>query len=131
MAAVIYVRIVDENNTPSTQMVCSKTKIAPIKRLSIPRLELTAVLLLTRLIKNTLRALKLEDGSVTCWADSSVTLTWITAHPARWKDFVHNRVSAIHELLPNGTWRFVPGKDNFADCASRGLTPEHLSRHEL
>lgn len=131
MAAAIYVRVPDNNGKILTRLMCSKTKIAPIKRLSIPRLELTAALLLTRLITNTLRALELIDVPVTCWTDSSVTLTWITSHPARWKDFVHNRVSIIHDLLPNSKWRFVPGKDNPADCASRGITPVQLAHHEL
>lgn len=119
MAAVIYARVPDDNGKFSARLVCFKTKVAPMKRLTIPRLELTAALLLARLITNTLRALELEDTPVICWTDSSVTLTWIAAHPARWKDFVHNRVSAIHDILPTGTWHFVPGKENPADCASR------------
>lgn len=54
MAAVIYVRVSTEGGEIMTRLVCSKTKIAPIKRLSIPRLELTAALLLARLLTNTL-----------------------------------------------------------------------------
>ncbi|KMQ88503.1 pao retrotransposon peptidase superfamily [Lasius niger] len=131
ITAVIYVRVPGEYGKFSARLVCSKTKIEPIKRLSIPRLELTAALLLTRLMTNTLKALELHEASVFCWTDSSVTLTWINAHPSRWRDFVHNRVSAIQDLLPNGAWRFVPGKENPADCATRGLTPDNLAQHEL
>lgn len=131
MAAVVYVRIPQESGRYLTRMVCSKMKIAPIKRISIPRLELSAALLLASLTEKTIQALELKNAPVICWTDSSVTLTWITGHPAKWKDFVQNRVSAIHEHLPNATWRFVPGKDNPADCASRGLSPECLIRHDL
>lgn len=131
MAAAIYTRIPTENGKFVTRLVCSKSKVAPIKRLSIPRLELTAALLLVRLMKKTIQTLELRDPPVICWTDSSVTLAWINAHPARWKDFVCNRVSAIHELLPDATWRFVPGRENSADCASRGMTPLLLARHEL
>ncbi|XP_011859181.1 PREDICTED: uncharacterized protein LOC105556699 [Vollenhovia emeryi] len=131
MAAAIYTRISNEEGKVITRLVCSKTKVAPIKRISIPRLELTAALLLVRLIKKTTQALELAKPSITCWTDSSVTLIWITTHPARWKDFVCNRVSVINELLPEATWRFVPGKENPADCASRGLTPAQLAQHEL
>lgn len=128
---MIYVRVPDDYGKISTRLICSKTKIAPIKRLSIPRLELTAALLLARLLTKTLQALDLAEAAVTCWTDSSVTLTWITTHPARWNDFVHNRVSAVHDLLPNATWRYVPGKENPADCATRGLTPENIAHHDL
>ncbi|XP_011884112.1 PREDICTED: uncharacterized protein LOC105571257, partial [Vollenhovia emeryi] len=131
MAAAVYARIPQDDGTFSVQLVCSKTKIAPIKRSTIPRLELVAALLLARLIKTTVRALQLPESSLYCWSDSSVALTWINAHPARWKDFVHNRVLAIQEIIPNGSWHFVSGKENPADCASRGLRPDQLINHPL
>lgn len=131
MAAVIYVRVPQDNEDHFTRLVCSKTKIAPIKRVTIPRLELTAALLLARLMTKTIQALDHTDAPVYCWTDSSVTLTWITAHPTRWKDYVHNRVTAIHDSLPKATWQFIPGKDNPADCASRGLKPAQLKQHGL
>lgn len=86
IAAVIYVRVPQDNGEHLTRLVCSKTKIAPIKRVTIPRLELTAALLLARLMTKTIQALDLTNAPVYCWTDSSVTLTWITTHPARWKD---------------------------------------------
>lgn len=110
MAAAIYVRVPETSDKFLTRLVCAKTRIAPIKRLSIPRLELTAALLLARLVITTIRAMDLPDAQVMCWTDSSVTLTWINAHPGRWKDFVHNRVSVIHDLLPNGTCTLYPAK---------------------
>lgn len=90
-----------------------------------------AALLLARLLSHGLKAIELNNAPVFCWTDSSVALTWITTHPTRWKEFVHNRVTAIHEMLPVAAWRFVPGKENPADCASRGLTPAQLTHHEL
>ncbi|XP_077260903.1 uncharacterized protein LOC143896764 [Temnothorax americanus] len=78
-----------------------------------------------------LKVLDLSDVPVHLWTDSSVTLYWITTHPSRWKDFVRNRVTAIQEMLPQGSWHFIPGKQNPADCASRGLTPEQLINHNL
>lgn len=117
MAAVLYVRVCDKNHHFLVPLVCSKTRVAPLKRLTIPRLELTAALILTRLVAHTLKALELSDAQVFLWTDSAVTLTWITSHPSRWKDFVRNRVSAIQDNLPSASWRFVPGKENPADCA--------------
>ncbi|XP_071582412.1 uncharacterized protein [Temnothorax nylanderi] len=111
MAAVVYIRIPNGDNTFSVHMVCSKTKVAPLKRLTIPRLELTAALLLSRLIAIVKEALELLEALEFCWSDSEATIKWITAHPSGWKDFVRNRVSAIQEILPNGSWRFVPGTE--------------------
>lgn len=131
MAAAVYIRIPGDEDKGSVQLICSKTRVAPLKRLTIPRLELNAALLLARLIAKTTEALELHEATVICWSDSMVTLTWIRAHPSRWKDFVRNRVSALQEILPNGSWRYVPGKENPADLASRGLTPDQLIHHNL
>ncbi|XP_024871917.1 uncharacterized protein LOC112454648 [Temnothorax curvispinosus] len=131
MAAAVYIRIPNGDNTFSVQLVCSKTKVAPFKRLTIPRLELTAALLLARLIAKVVKALELLEALVFCWSDSEATIKWITANPSRWKDFVRNCVSAIQELLPNGSWRFVPGKQNPADLATRGLKADKLFHLDL
>lgn len=131
MAAVVYIRVNDKKEEFSTRLVCSKTRVAPLKRLTIPRLELAAALLLARLVKHTSKALGLQEVPVYLWTDSSVALTWITANPSRWKDFVRNRVTAIQEALPLAKWRFVSGKQNPADCASRGLRPDQFCNHKL
>lgn len=88
MAAAVFLRVISKNNEISVTLVCSKTKVAPLKRLTISRLELTAALLLTRLVTHVQQALELSEVPVYLWTDSSVTLTWITSHPSRWKDFV-------------------------------------------
>ncbi|XP_043288839.1 uncharacterized protein [Venturia canescens] len=131
MGAVVYVRVTGPGKSTRTALVCSKTKVAPIKRLTIPRLELAAALLVAKLAKYVRDTLQLRDSRVYLWTDSTVTLTWVTSHPSRWKDFVRNRVSSIQELIPQGQWRFIPGRDNPADCASRGLTVSQLEQFQL
>lgn len=59
------------------------------------------------------------------------TLTWISSKFAKWKDQVQNRVTAVQETVPNASWRFVPGKKNTADCATRGLAVDQLKNHPL
>ena len=114
-------------------LVCSKTKVAPLKSVTIPRLELTAATLLARLSRYVSTTLNLTTCPVYLWTDSNVALTWILilSHPSRWKDFVRNRVSLIQELLPQAKLMFISGKENPADCASRGLTAQQLSKHDL
>ncbi|XP_043279575.1 uncharacterized protein [Venturia canescens] len=129
MGAAVYVRVSGAGNQTTVSLVCAKTKVAPIKRLTIPRLELAAAVLLAKLTHHVQNVLGLDDSRVYLWTDSMVTLTWVTSHPSRWKDFVRNRVSLAQELVPRAQWRFTPGRDNPADCASRGLTILQLARH--
>lgn len=100
MAAAVYIRVTTKENKTTTNLVCSKTKVAPLKKLTIPKLELTAALLVTRLITHVQKALGYKETKIHLWTDSSVILAWITSHPSRWKDYVRNRVSIIQELCP-------------------------------
>lgn len=83
--------------------------------------------MLSKLVSHALRILELDHVSVHLWIDSSITQTWINNHPSRWKDFVHYRVCYIQETVPQAIWHFVPGQENPADFATRGLTPVQLS----
>ena len=130
MSAVVYLKVTSGIDT-TISLVCSKTKVAPLKSVTIPRLELTAATLLARLSRYVSTTLNLTTCPVYLWTDSNVALTWILSHPSRWKDFVRNRVSLIQELLPQAKWMFISGKENPADCASRGLTAQKLSKHDL
>ncbi|XP_015120547.1 uncharacterized protein LOC107043528 [Diachasma alloeum] len=130
MSAVVYLKIVNGDEESRISLVCAKTKVAPLKRLTIPRLELTAAVMLAKLVKYVKGELNLSNAPTFLWTDSSVALTWINSHPSRWKEFVRNRVQLIQETS-RAQWKLVPGKENPADCASRGLTTAQLSAHEL
>ncbi|XP_074107213.1 uncharacterized protein LOC141532660 [Cotesia typhae] len=133
MAAVVYIKVHHHNCTQGAKvtLLCSKTKVAPLKQLTIPRLELTAAHMLAKLIAHCQSILKLNNVPTYLWTDSAIALTWIQSHPSRWKDFVRNRVSQIQDLIPDGHWKFVPGLENPADCATRGLTTLQLKSHQL
>ncbi|XP_053597998.1 uncharacterized protein LOC128668657 [Microplitis demolitor] len=131
MAAAVYVKVSSPSGSSTVTLVCSKTRVAPLHRLTIPRLELSAALLLSKLITRVQTTLQLQHAPVTLWTDSSVSLAWINSDALRWKEFVKNRVQQIQQSAPDATWRFVSGKHNPADCASRGLTPSQLITHKL
>ena len=119
-ASVVYLRMVDTNDQVHVALVISKTKVAPIKRLTIPRLELCGAALLADLLYHAKELFDIPPGDVFAWTDSMVVLGWLRGSPRRFKPFVGNRVSTIMELVPPDRWRHVSGLDNPADCASRG-----------
>ncbi|XP_029167446.1 uncharacterized protein LOC114937947 [Nylanderia fulva] len=129
-AAAVYIRNSGTKRI-TINLVMGKSKVAPVKPVSLPRLELCAAVLLTTLTLHIRNTLGLTSTPVHLWSDSKVTLHWIQGHAARWKTFVANRVAHIQTQLPDAQWRHVAGKDNPADCASRGINPEELVNHTL
>ena len=130
-AGVIYLRMTDSDGNVEVSLVCSKTKVAPIKRLTIPRLELCGAHLLAQLLHHVQRVFNVPSASVYAWTDSTIVLNWLIGNPRRFKTYVGNRVSSIVENIPPERWSHVNGHENPADCASRGLFPSELLEHHL
>ena len=104
--AVIYLRLIQNQNVLVTLQV-AKTRVAPVKTLSIPRLELFAALLLARLTHTFIESFPIKIESIHLWSDSADVLFWLKDHPSRWGVFVANRCSEIHTLLPDAYWHHV------------------------
>lgn len=130
-AAVVYVRIVDENQIISTSLISAKTKVAPIKQKSLPRLELCGAVLLSQLLTKVFNAMEFDSIPVNAYTDSTIVLSWLNKHSSCWKTFVANRVSEIQSNPISIQWQHVSSADNPADCASRGIFPEELEHHHL
>ena len=130
-SAVVYIRLTDTSNQNQVSLVMSKTKVAPIKRLSIPRLELCGAHLLAQLLHHARKVLDVSLSSIYAWTDSTIVLNWLDGSPKRFKTYVGNRISTILDLIPPDTWNHVSGLENPADCASRGLYPTELLDHPL
>jgi hypothetical protein len=126
-AAAIYCRQI-HNGRAKVCLLVSKTKVAPIKQVSIPKLELCGAHLLSKLFHSVMEILKNYNYDIFAWTDSKVVLSWLSAHPCKWKTFVANRTSQIIDVLPTKHWRHVPSKENPADIASRGIDPKFLSK---
>lgn len=130
-AAVVYVRVRKANRTITVFNVCAKTKVAPTKTISLPRLELCGAALLVRLLSDVKAAMQWPTVAVKCWTDSTIVLAWLHGHPSAFNIFVANRAAEIQRHVPAEQWRHVRSGDNPADCASRGITPSQLLNHRL
>ncbi|CAG7726031.1 unnamed protein product, partial [Allacma fusca] len=129
--AVVYLRSISPDGNIQVRLVCAKTRVAPVKKVTLPRLELCGALLLTKVLNLVRSSLKLEFQEIHGWTDATIVLHWIRAESGRWQTFVANRVSQIQSSLPSSQWHHVKGKDNPADCASRGILPSELPAHSL
>lgn len=122
-SAVIYLRLVHHGVTQSI-LVCSKTKVAPIKALTIPRLELCGAVLLTQLATRVRKILKIPAENVFCFSDSTIALAWIRGPAENFQVFVRNRSNFINSLIPTSQWYHVSGDQNPADLCTRGVSTE-------
>ena len=94
-AAVVYLRMVDTTGNVQVTLITSKTKVAPIKRMTIPRLELCGAYLLARLLFHVKKVFNIPLNQVYAWTDSTIVLSWLIGDPRRFKTFVGNRISCI------------------------------------
>lgn len=122
----IYMRTLNENGEVTVRLLCSKSKVAPIRPTTIPRLELCAALLAANLCQSVTESLRLKPTKITHWCDSNVVLCWINKDPSKLKTFVANRISEILDLTNAKDWRHVPTDVNPADLISRGVNAHHL-----
>ena len=90
---VVYLRMTDSQGNTHTSLVTLKTKVAPIKRLILPRLELCGANLLAKLLHHTMQALNITLQNVYAWTDSTIVLNWLDGNPRRFKMYVGNRIS--------------------------------------
>ncbi|KAL4702851.1 hypothetical protein ACJJTC_001997, partial [Scirpophaga incertulas] len=126
--AVIYQRVVCADGSFQTRLLCAKARVAPLKKLSLPRLELCGAVMLADLTKFVLDTyqIKIPTYKIFLWTDSTVVLSWLRSHSSRWSTFVANRVSHIQGIVPAESWNHVASRDNPADVCSRGQLPQEL-----
>jgi hypothetical protein len=117
-AAVAYLRVANEESV-EVSFVTSKTRIAPQKPLSVPRLELQAALLASRLATTLRHELSAPINNTTLWSDSQTVLGWLRSTHRRYSSFVSHRVGEILDNTKLDDWRWVPSKANVADDGTK------------
>lgn len=114
------------------RLLTSRSRVAPLKALTIPRLELMSARILAQLVNTVKKALEAQVSltGTRYWLDSKTAICWIQ-NRGEWKQFVRHRVNEILRLSNKEEWRHCPGEENPADIGSRGAFSSKLKDDEL
>ncbi|XP_036346866.1 uncharacterized protein LOC118756198 [Rhagoletis pomonella] len=118
-AAVAYLRIC-KGSAVDVVFVAAKARCAPLKGMTVPRLELQAAILGCRLSKSIQECHDFIIDRVVFWSDSKTVLLWIRSTTREYKQFVASRISEIIASTEPSQWRWLPTSLNVADDATRG-----------
>ena len=124
--ACTYVRAINRLGQIHVSLLISKNRLAPVKPVTIPRLELLSAVVASKLDCVVRRELDVELMKSTFWTDSMIVLAYIQSDSRRFKTFVANRVSLIRENSTPDQWCHIDGNDNPADILSRGCNASTL-----
>ncbi|XP_078352316.1 uncharacterized protein LOC144637013 [Oculina patagonica] len=123
-----YLRVKDDKENVNVSLVMGKSRVAPSKIATIPRLELTAAVVSAKVGSMLQDELNLANLKQYFWTDSKVVLGYINNDAKRFHTFVANRVQLIRSNTDTKGWRYIDTKNNPADHASRGLNAEELMK---
>ena len=127
--AVIFLQWELKNGSYKCIPVLVKSFVAPLKRKTIPRLELMGCLTLARIYESCRESLQfanIQDSKRIFWVDSSTVLSWIKTPSRQFKPFVSSRVAEIQETVGVEDFRYIRSKFNPADILTRGIEPSQL-----
>lgn len=129
-AVAIYLKTTFEGQV-QVNLLCAKTKVAPLKRISIPRLELMAALMLAKLVAHIKTIFRFPQAKYYYWSDSQISLAWIRDSPHKRTVFVANRITEIQLLSNLSDWYYIETKQNPSDLGTRGVLPIELPKLSL
>ena len=122
-----YLRLVNDKDEVHCAFVMGKSRVTPLKPITIPRLELSAALVSVKVSCMLHDELDYDNIVDVFWTDSKVALGYITNDARRFQVFVANRVQQIRDCTSPDQWNYVETKENPADDASRGLSSQQLN----
>eukprot|EP00794_Sanderia_malayensis_P001985 gene1985-2252_t len=116
-----------EDRRVNVTFIAAKSRVAPLKQLTIRRLELQVAVLASRLAKSIQEESRIEFKDVKFFTDSSIALAWIQSPSRNCKPFVSSRIGEIQSNSNPSQWRHIPSADNVADDLSRGIHVDELN----
>nr|CAA09069.1 polyprotein [Drosophila melanogaster] len=128
--AAIYVRG-EVGSAIMVQLLTAKTRVAPVKTVSLPRLELCGALLLSEMAAAIIPQMPTINSKLYCWTDSTIVLAWLSKPACQWTTFVANRETKIAQATKTENWSHVQSEHNPADLASRGVSLQDLADSQL
>ena len=132
--AVVYIRVSDDVNAHGTvHLLTSKSRVAPLKKITLARLELCAALLLANLLTavHDILSKRCKINNIYLFSDSTVALTWIHSPSHKFHTFVANRITEINSKIPATHWFHINGRDNPADVISGPVMPKKLLNNKI
>ena len=126
IAAVAYVSTIHSTGVKTT-LAISKARLAPTKKVSIPKMELKAAVLGVQVSKEVSSALGIPMQDHVFWTDSMNVLYWVRSHSRRFTTDVGVKIGEIQTATSSHQWRHVPGKVNPADYPTRGMAAKDLA----
>jgi len=121
-----YLRLINEKGKIHCSLVLGKSRVNPLKQLTIPRLEITAATVSVKVRHHIRKELELDEFQEVFWTDSKVVLGYIANESKTFHTFVANRVQRIQDETDKKQWRYANSQENPADHASRGRKAEEL-----
>ncbi|KAL4008191.1 hypothetical protein ACER0C_002043 [Sarotherodon galilaeus] len=121
---VTYLRITNQKRETHCSFIIGKSRVSPLKQITIPRLELTAAAVAVKMDKLMRKELQMPQEESVFWSDSTTVLKYISSENIRFKTFVANRVSLIRDNTKPSQWMYVNSELNPADHASRGMNTD-------
>ncbi|XP_046143150.1 uncharacterized protein LOC123988154 [Osmia bicornis bicornis] len=129
--ACLYLRSCDSGGRVLVRLACAKSRVAPLKTTTIPRLELCAALTLTRLYQESRSTFNFKLDNIIFWSDSMIVVHWLKKSPQVLKTFEANRVAEIQGIGRDIEWRHINTEQNPADALSRGQLPAEFLKNKL
>ena len=127
---VTYLRVEEYSEKVTCSLLMAKSRLAPVKTVTLPRLELMAATLAVKVDQLMQRELDIPLARSVFWTDSTIVLQYISNEHKRFHTFVANRVATIRDSSSPEQWRHVSSQENSADDVSRGLTADEMIRKQ-